>query len=114
MTGRDILTPAAMLAILRREETVRGVAERFGVTEAQVLEWTDVFVVGGVLALTDYRNGRLHIGGSPRQYGSTKDLGATTTQSPDRTTEMFERTTSVAAVPATTTPSPTQDWDDAE
>uniref|UniRef100_UPI0026368191 hypothetical protein n=1 Tax=uncultured Gimesia sp. TaxID=1678688 RepID=UPI0026368191 len=39
-------------------ETVRGIAARFGVTEAQVLEWQDVFVAAGVLAVTNYRNGR--------------------------------------------------------
>ncbi|QDT91634.1 aldo-keto reductase family protein [Gimesia algae] len=58
MIERDICVSAALMALLRREETVRGIAARFGVTEAQVLEWQDVFIAAGVLAVTNYRNGR--------------------------------------------------------
>ncbi|QDU49572.1 hypothetical protein Pan110_19100 [Gimesia panareensis] len=58
MIERDICVSAALMALLRREETVRGIAARFGVTEAQVLEWQDIFVAAGILAVTNYRNGR--------------------------------------------------------
>lgn len=68
MIERDICVSAALMALLRREETVRGIAARFGVTEAQVLEWQDVFVSAGILAVTNYRNGR--------RFGSTSAMSA--------------------------------------
>jgi hypothetical protein len=105
MTGRDILVPAAVMALLRREETVRGVAERLGVTEAQVLEWTDIFVIGGVLALTEFRSGRLHSAPTARQYGSKLSQKTSTSFAPEGTTGEFDRTTSIAAfVPTTQSP----------
>jgi len=55
MTNYDILIPTAVMALLRHEESVRGIADRFGVTECEVLTWRDLFVVAGVVALTGYR-----------------------------------------------------------
>ncbi len=53
MSTPPVLITAAVMSMLRKELTVRCVADRFGVTEAQVLEWKDIFMIGGVLALTD-------------------------------------------------------------
>lgn len=53
MRNRELLMMASVLALLRGEVTVRGVAERFGVTEAQVARWKDVFEIAGTLALSD-------------------------------------------------------------
>lgn len=75
MIERDICVSAALMALLRREETVRGIAARFGVSEAQVLEWQDIFVAAGVLAVTNYRNAR-RFGASPsttsEEYGESR------------------------------------------
>src|SRR5262245_17377040 len=57
MTNFDILIPTAVMALLRRDESVRGIADRFGVTECEVLAWRDLFIVAGVGALTGYRRG---------------------------------------------------------
>jgi transposase-like protein len=51
MCEREIRVPTSVLALLRGDLSVRCVAERFGVTEAQVAEWRDTFVVAGALAL---------------------------------------------------------------
>jgi len=67
MTERDILVPSAVMSLLRREDSVRGVADRFGVTESQVHEWLDMFVIAGVLALTEHRTGGLHAAESPKR-----------------------------------------------
>lgn len=53
MSNREILIVASVLALLRGEISVRGVAERFGVTEAQVRRWKDVFEIAGMLALSE-------------------------------------------------------------
>ena len=48
-----VLISAAVMSLLRNEVTTRCIADRFGVTEAQVLEWKDVFTIGGILALSE-------------------------------------------------------------
>jgi len=58
MKPDDIRITAAAMAILRREQSVLSVADRFGVTEGQVLEWQDVFVIGGTTALQEFRAAR--------------------------------------------------------
>jgi hypothetical protein len=59
MTDRDIIVPAAIMSLIRGNDSVRGVADRLGVTESQVLEMHDVFVVGGLVAMMDFRRGML-------------------------------------------------------
>lgn len=49
----NILISAAVMSLLRNEVTARCVADRFGVTEAQVLEWKDVFMIAGILGLSE-------------------------------------------------------------
>lgn len=71
MTEREILVPTAVMSLLRREDSVRGVAARFGVTEAEVLEWLDVFVVAGVLALTELRTSRMRAAEAPKRASMT-------------------------------------------
>jgi hypothetical protein len=63
MSNRDLLLMASILALLRGEMTVRGVAERFGVTEAQVARWRDIFEIAGMLALSNLLSGQ---SGGPR------------------------------------------------
>lgn len=53
MNEHKILVPLAVLSILRKEESVRCVADRLGVTEAQVEKWKDIFVLAGSLALSE-------------------------------------------------------------
>lgn len=48
----EIKIVAAILAHIRGEITASCVADSFGVTEAQVQGWKDVFLVAGVVALT--------------------------------------------------------------
>lgn len=59
MIEHEMGVPVAILAILRRDESVRGVADRLGVTEAQVEKWKDIFVVAGTLALSKTRSARM-------------------------------------------------------
>ena len=58
MIEQEMGVPVAILAILRHDESVRGVADRLGVTEAQVEKWKDIFVVAGTLALSKTRSAR--------------------------------------------------------
>jgi hypothetical protein len=57
MASLDMTVVSSVLALLRRDVVASCVADRFGVTEAQVLEWQDVFVVAGVLALSEFQRG---------------------------------------------------------
>src|SRR5262245_33257582 len=61
MAMPSVLISAAVMSLLRNEVTMRCIADRFGVTEAQVTEWRDIFTIGGILALSDVNGG-----GSPR------------------------------------------------
>jgi hypothetical protein len=75
------MIPVVVLSVLRRGNSVRGAADRLGVTEAQIREWIDVFVVAGVLALKGYRlertgGGDLRRSTPPgRRYYSTTPAG---------------------------------------
>jgi hypothetical protein len=57
MAALDMTVVTSVLALLRRDVVASCVADRFGVTEAQVLEWQDVFVIAGVLALSEFQRG---------------------------------------------------------
>lgn len=69
MPNRDLLLMASILALLRGEVTVRGVAERFGVTEAQVARWRDIFEIAGMLALSSFLSGKSAGPGAQRRPG---------------------------------------------
>jgi hypothetical protein len=51
--AHEIKIVAAVLAHVRGETTASCVADSFGVTEAQVQGWKDIFQVAGVVALTN-------------------------------------------------------------
>src|SRR5436309_2181108 len=53
MTANRLAIQTSILALLRGDLTASYIADRFGVTEAQVLEWRDTFLVAGVLALDE-------------------------------------------------------------
>ncbi len=57
MASVDITVATSVLALLRRDVTASCIADRYGVTEAQVLEWQDVFVLAGSLALAEFQRG---------------------------------------------------------
>jgi hypothetical protein len=57
MSTPTVLASAAVMSLLRKEVTTRCIADRFGVTEAQVSEWMDIFIIGGVLALSNANEG---------------------------------------------------------
>ncbi len=92
MPSLDITMASSVLAILRRDVTASCVADRYGVTEAQIHEWLDVFVIAGVLALAEIQRGGkvyAHLGqeSSPQKrsdefYGD--QVFATTSMSPER------------------------------
>jgi len=67
MSKRDLLLMASIRAVIRGDMAVRGVAERFGVTEAQVARWRDIFEIAGMLALSHVLFGRS--GGPLGQWG---------------------------------------------
>ncbi len=72
MASLDITVASSVLALLRRDVTASCIADRFGVTEAQVLEWQDIFLVAGLLALAEFQSGGsvfAHLGqeSSPRK-----------------------------------------------
>jgi transposase-like protein len=52
MIDPNVRLAAAVMSVIRRDDSVRGVADRFGVAESVVREWIDVFVVGGAMALS--------------------------------------------------------------
>lgn len=58
MRNDNVRVSAAVMALLRRDQSVSGIADQLGVTEAQVLEWQDTFVVGGISALHKLRTRR--------------------------------------------------------
>lgn len=76
MPTPTVLISAAVLSLLRKEVTPRCIADRFGVTEAQVHEWIDIFTVGGILALSEMNEG----GAALRGRGAA--LGGNTGVSP--------------------------------
>ena len=45
----------AVMAVLRKEETVTQLARRYGVSEGSLYRWTDEFVAGGKSAMQDGR-----------------------------------------------------------
>ncbi len=51
MSTKYISVQSSVLALIRGDLTVSCVADRFGVTEAEVREWQDTFLVAGILAL---------------------------------------------------------------
>ena len=53
----EIKIVAAVLAHIRGELTAAHVADMFGVTEAQVHAWKDIFQVAGVVALMNALTG---------------------------------------------------------
>ena len=58
MASLDITVASSVLALLRRDVTASCIADRYGVTEAQVLlEWHDIFVDAGSLALAEFQRG---------------------------------------------------------
>lgn len=90
MASLDITVASSVLALLRRDVTASFLADRYGVTEAQVLEWQDVFLVAGVLALAEFQSGgkvfaHLGEGSRPQQRGGQGNggLGEPTTPGPD-------------------------------
>ncbi len=72
MAISDILVPTAIMALLRGDETVQSVAAQCGVSEAEVEKWRDVFVVSGVLALSEFLS-------LPGPRGPLPDYRTTTT-----------------------------------
>jgi Helix-turn-helix domain len=82
MSNRDLLLMASILALLRGEMTARGVAERFGVTEAQVARWRDIFEIAGMLALSNVLSGQSRGPRTQRRPGGAA-------QGPDPTTPCF-------------------------
>src|SRR5690348_11951878 len=91
MASLDITVASSVLALLRRDVTASCVADRFGVTEAQVLEWQDVFLAAGVLALAELQRGGTvfaHLGqeSQPQEQDDDWDGGVTdpTTKPPKR------------------------------
>jgi hypothetical protein len=90
MAALDLTVISSVLAILRRDLTPSCVADRFGVTEAEVLEWQDIFLAAGVLALAEFRCGgkvwaHLGPGTGLGSGGGDGDPGDPTT-TPDPTT----------------------------
>jgi hypothetical protein len=76
----DITVATSVLALLRRDVTASCIADRYGVTEAQVLEWHDVFVLAGSLALAEFQRGGkvfAHLGEpcDPGTYGDNGNGG---------------------------------------
>jgi hypothetical protein len=53
----EIAIVSSVMALLRGDVSASYIADQFGVTEAQVNEWKDIFVVAGVLALTRSQEG---------------------------------------------------------
>ena len=78
MTKRELKIMTAVKALVRGDLTVRGLAERFGVTEAQVESWKDVFEMAGTLALAD-NLGRGHRRGRRRRQRQAGDYSEPTT-----------------------------------
>ncbi len=81
MDSKQIAVVASVMAILRGDLTASCVADRFGVTEACVNEWKDVFISAGVLAVAENLNGI-----APMRHASSQvcDIrGYTTTPYPD-------------------------------
>jgi hypothetical protein len=81
--------------------TVRGVAERFAVTEAQIARWRDIFEIAGMLALSNVLSGqssgpraqRRTAGTAQRSEPTTKRMHGTTTNGPGGTTHGPDSTT---------------------
>jgi hypothetical protein len=119
MTNREILMMASVLALFRGETTVRGVAERFGVTEAQVMRWMDVFEIAGTLALAELICGKQSRAEMRRRLARRTDKGSepttfpcgeTTTPEPSEpTTFPCGETTTPEPGEPTTTPEPGAD-----
>jgi len=90
MTEPDVILPVAVMAILRHDETVLGVADRLGVTEAEVERWKDIFVIAGTLALREFRGHPKHLGFAAEEctfdgiVADTTDPPIHTTRSPAR------------------------------
>jgi hypothetical protein len=80
MAALDMTVASSVLALIRRDVTASYVADRFGVTEAQVLEMQDLFVIAGVLALAEFQNGGrifAHLGqdSNSHQQAGAEELG---------------------------------------
>jgi hypothetical protein len=72
MISADILIPCSVMALLRGDVSAGYIADRFGVTEAQVLEWKDVFLVAGTMAVAGMQRAQGSSGpsqGGPSQGG---------------------------------------------
>ncbi len=103
MPNREILMMASVMALIRGEVTVRGIAERFGVTEAQVLGWKDVFEIAGILALAEVICGTQSRAATRKRPGKSR-LGKGTEPT---TPSCDEPTTTPEPCPEkTTTPEP--------
>jgi hypothetical protein len=80
MASVDITVATSVLSLLRRDVTASCIADRYGVTEAQVLEWQDVFILAGSLALAEFQRGGkvfAHLGQAcdPDTYGDDGNGG---------------------------------------
>jgi hypothetical protein len=86
MASLDITVASSVLALLRRDVTASCIADRYGVTEAQVLEWQDIFVVAGSLALAEFqRGGRVFAHLSEEAHPQTEDDDGNSGQTPSTT-----------------------------
>lgn len=92
MLNSDVTIVVAILALLRGDLSVRCIADRFGVTEALVCEWRDVFIVAGSFAVKEHGESA----GRRRRLSALGDIQNATTFSPDG-----------GIIGATTTPEPT-------
>lgn len=70
MISADILIPCSVMALLRGDVSAGYIADRFGVTEAQVLEWKDVFLVAGTMAVAGMHRAQGNSG--PSQVGPSQ------------------------------------------
>ena len=82
MSKPEITIPVAILALLRGEVSARYLTDTFGVTEAQVHQWVDVFTVGGVLALNSLIKPKVKKAPCGGLDGATTFQPATTTPLP--------------------------------
>lgn len=109
MTNYDILIPTAVMALLRGDDSVRGIADRFGVTECEVLTWRDLFVVAGVVALTHYRRHSKSLWPQGGPTGTTGDPCEQSTSQFAGEMEMWAPAPTTTPLPEEPTPEPDPD-----
>lgn len=69
MLSFDISVSCSIMALLRGDLSPSYIADRFGVTEREVLEWRDIFLVAGTMALANIMRSA-QAGGSSAQSQS--------------------------------------------